>query len=107
LEIIALACEPVPKKDDGTTDRTIEEVRQQAIQRGTVGDISWSSVQRLLAGADIHPHHVEGWLHSIDPEFREAGRGSTNAMATDSSSKTTRWPRSSALRSGPSETTPT
>jgi len=71
LEIIALACEPVPKKDDGTTDRTIEEVRQQAIQRGTVSDISWSSVQRLLAGADIRPHHVEGWLHSIDPEFRE------------------------------------
>jgi hypothetical protein len=26
LEIIALACEPVPKKDDGTTDRTIEEL---------------------------------------------------------------------------------
>ena len=71
LEIIALACEPVPKKDDGTTDRTIEEVRQQAIQRGTVSDISWSSVQRLLAGADIRPHHVEGWLHSIDPDFRE------------------------------------
>jgi transposase len=71
LEIIALACEPVPKKPDGTTDRTIEEVREQAMRRGTVSDISWSSVQRLLAGADIRPHHVEGWLHSIDPEFRE------------------------------------
>jgi len=71
LEIIALACEPVPKKEDGTTDRTIEEVRQEAIRRGTVSNISWSSVQRLLAGADIRPHHVEGWLHSIDPEFRE------------------------------------
>jgi transposase len=71
LEIVALACEPVPKKEDGTTDRSIEEVRTEAIRRGTVGDISWSSVQRLLAGADIRPHHVEGWLHSIDPEFRE------------------------------------
>jgi transposase len=71
LEIIALACEPVPKKDNGTTDRTIEEVRQEAIRTGAVSDISWSSVQRLLSGADIRPHHVEGWLHSIDPEFRE------------------------------------
>ena len=71
LEVIAVACEPVPKKADGTTDRTIEEVRQEAIRRGAVRDISWSSVQRLLAGADIRPHHVEGWLHSIDPEFRE------------------------------------
>jgi len=71
LEIIAVACEPVAKKPDGTTDRTIEEVRQEAIRRGAVSDISWSSVQRLLAGADIRPHHVEGWLHSIDPEFRE------------------------------------
>ena len=71
LEIIAVACEPVPKKDDGTTDRTIEEVRQDAIRRGAVSDISWSSVQRLLAGADIRPHHQAGWLHSIDPEFRE------------------------------------
>ena len=71
LEIIAVACEPVPKKDDGTTERTIEEVRHDAIRRGAVRDISWSSVQRLLAGADIRPHHQAGWLHSIDPEFRE------------------------------------
>ena len=71
LEVVALACEPVAKKRDGTTDRTIEEVRQEAIRRGTVEDISWSSVQRLLAGGDIRPHRVEGWLHSIDPEFRE------------------------------------
>ena len=71
LEIVAVACEPVPKKSDGTTDRTIDEVRQAALQRGTIDRISWSSVQRLLAGADIRPHHVEGWLHSIDPLFRE------------------------------------
>jgi hypothetical protein len=71
LEVIAVACEPVPTKADGTTDRTIDEVRQEAIRRGAVRDISWSSVQRLLAGADIRPHHQAGWLHSIDPEFRE------------------------------------
>ena len=56
LEIIAVAYEPVPKKDDGTTDRT---------------NISWSSVRRLLAGAEIRPPHQAGWLHSIDPEFQE------------------------------------
>jgi len=71
LEILAVACEPVAEKADGTTDRTIEEVRQEAIRRKAISDISWSSVQRLLAGADIRPHHQEGWLHSIDPAFRE------------------------------------
>jgi hypothetical protein len=71
LEIVALACEPVPEKPDGTTDRSIKEIQQEAIRRGVVSSISCSTVQRLLAGADIRPHHVEGWLHSIDPDFRE------------------------------------
>lgn len=70
LEILALACEPV-QSSDGQTRRTIEQVRQEALARGVVETISWSSVQRFLAQADLRPHLVRGWMHSPDPEFRE------------------------------------
>ncbi len=29
------------------------------------------SYQRLLAGSDLRPHRIHGWLHSPDPQFRE------------------------------------
>ena len=40
------------------------------IRRGIVPDISWSSVQRILAGREVKPHKTEQWFHSPDPEFR-------------------------------------
>lgn len=70
LEIISLACEPVVVRD-GITMRTIEDVRVAAIARGVAEDISWSSVQRILSAGDIRPHHVQAWMHSPDPQFRE------------------------------------
>ena len=45
-------------------------VRQVSISQGMEG-ISWSSVQRILAQAELRPHLVRGWMHSPDPEFRE------------------------------------
>lgn len=70
LELISLACEPVRMRE-GITRRTIEQLRQEAIARGIVNNISWSSVQRILADAEIRPHRVRSWLHSPDPQFRE------------------------------------
>lgn len=70
LEILALACEPV-ESQTGQTRRTIEQVRQKALSQGIVETISWSSIQRFLAQADLRPHLVRGWMHSPDPEFRE------------------------------------
>ena len=46
-------------------------MRQVAISGGIVEDISWSSVQRVLAQGEIRPHMVRNWLHSPDPQFRE------------------------------------
>lgn len=69
-EIIAVACDPVIT-DKGKTSRTIENVMLQAIERGVVEEISWTSVQRILAEGEVRPHKVEGWLHSTDPFFRE------------------------------------
>lgn len=70
LQLIALACEPI-ESENGVSTRTIEQLRQVAISSGIVEDISWSSVQRILAQGDIRPHRVRIWLHSPDPQFRE------------------------------------
>jgi len=71
LEMIALACEPVLHRLDGRARRTIEDLQQEAVSRGIVESISWSSVQRILANIDLRPHMVKGWVHSPDSQFRE------------------------------------
>lgn len=71
LEMIALACEPVLHRGDGRARRTIEDLRQEAVSRGIVQSIGWSSVQRILANIDLRPHMVQGWVHSPDAQFRE------------------------------------
>ena len=80
-EIIALACDPVGRKNTGKDKtgkeryipitRTIEEIRQEAIRRGVVPSIGWTTVQRILSQGEVRPHLVRGWLHSPDPQFRE------------------------------------
>ncbi|HEX2482309.1 MAG TPA: IS630 family transposase [Methylomirabilota bacterium] len=70
LELIALACEPV-ERHEGKTTRTLTELVDEAVARGLVAGIGWSSYQRLLAASDLRPHRVQSWLHSPDPQFRE------------------------------------
>ena len=70
LEIIALACTPVPSTR-ARPRYTLEDIRHVAIERGIVADISCTTVQRILAGADLRPHLLQGWVHSPDPLFRE------------------------------------
>lgn len=69
-EVVALACEPVEAKD-GKATRSIDDVRAEAIARGVVPEIGWTTIQRILAEADLRPHLVQGWVHSPDPQFRE------------------------------------
>lgn len=70
LELIALACEPVPGRA-GKTRRTLAQLAEEAAARGLVARISRSSYQRVLTAGEIRPHRIRGWLHSPDPEFRE------------------------------------
>jgi len=80
-EIIALACEPIGKKNTSKDNtgkqkyipltRTIEQVRQEAIRLGIVTNIGRTTVQRILSQGEVRPHLVRGWLHSPDPLFRE------------------------------------
>jgi len=69
LELIALACEPLVQRG-GRTTRTIADLVREAVVRGLVEAISWSSYQRLLAAVDLRPHRIQGWMHSPDPAFR-------------------------------------
>lgn len=80
-EIIALACDPIGKKSTRKDakgrekytpiTRTIEQIRQEAIDRGIVSAIGRTTVQRILSRGQVRPHLVRGWLHSPDPQFRE------------------------------------
>src|SRR5262245_36983533 len=75
LELIALACEPVMRRG-GRTTWTIADLVREAVVRGLVEAISWSSYQRLLAAVDLRPHRVQGWMHSPDPPFVPRSRKS-------------------------------
>jgi transposase len=70
LQIIALACEPVPQQD-GLNGWTLDRLQETAIQRGIVASIGRSTVHRILDQADLKPHRTRQWLHSPDPEFRK------------------------------------
>jgi len=70
LEIIALACTPVPTTR-AKPRYTQTEIRDRVIESKIVPSISRSTVQRILASAELRPHLTEGWVHSPDPCFRE------------------------------------
>ena len=69
LQLIALACEA--QEAEGRVTPTLDEIVVRAVERGIVGQISRSHVQRILQAGDIRPHRVQQWLHSPDPAFRE------------------------------------
>ena len=76
LEIVAIACEPLPGDDgnipaDGRTTRSIDDIVKTAKERGVVSSIGWGTVQRLLSEADLKPHRDQQWLHSTDPKRLE------------------------------------
>jgi transposase len=69
LQLIALACEA--QEAEGRVTPTLDEIVVRAVERGVVGHISRSHVQRILQAGDIRPHRVQQWLLSPDPAFRE------------------------------------
>jgi len=76
LEIVAVACEPLPGEDGvvpekGRTTRSIDELVIAVKERGIVESIGWGTVQRLLSSGEVRPHRDQQWLHCIDPDFRE------------------------------------
>src|SRR5580658_6687797 len=72
--IVALACEP-PKLSGRPIDHwTLRELRDEAITRKIVEDISVSQVGRFLQQAAVQPHRKKMWLNTTekDPEKFQA-----------------------------------
>jgi transposase len=67
-QIVALACEP-PKLSGRPIDHwTLRELRDEAIQRQLVTDISVSQVGRFLQQAAVQPHRKKMWLNTTEKD---------------------------------------
>ncbi len=67
-QIVALACEP-PKLSGRPIDHwTLRELRDEAIARQIVEDISVSQVGRFLQQAAVQPHRKKMWLNTTEKD---------------------------------------
>jgi len=67
-QIVALACEP-PKLSGRPIDHwTLRELRDEAIKRNMVTDISVSQVGRFLQQAAVQPHRKKMWLNTTEKD---------------------------------------
>jgi transposase len=74
-QIVALACEPPKLSGRPINHWTLRELRDEAIQRKIVTDISASQIGRFLQQAAVQPHRKKMWLNTTekDPQkFRAA-----------------------------------
>jgi transposase len=70
-EIVALACEP-PKLSGRPIDHwTLRELRDEAIKRKIVADISVSYIGRLLQRAAVQPHRKKMWLNTTEKDLQK------------------------------------
>jgi transposase len=66
--LVALACEP-PKLSGRPIDHwTLRELRDEAIKRKIVADISISQVGRFLQQAAVQPHRKKMWLNTTEKD---------------------------------------
>jgi transposase len=67
-QIVALACEP-PKLSGRPIDHwTLRELRDEAIQRNIVTDISVSRIGHFLQQAAVQPHRKKMWLNTTEKD---------------------------------------
>jgi transposase len=67
-QIVALACEP-PKLSGRPIDHwTLRELRDEAVTRKIVEDISVSQVCRFLQQAAVQPHRKKMWLNTTEKD---------------------------------------
>ena len=50
---------------------SLEDLAVKILQDAHYRDMSRSTIQRILAQADLKPHRCRSWLHSDDPTFEE------------------------------------
>jgi len=67
-QIVALACEPPELSGRPISHWTLRELRDEAIARQIVEDISVSQVGRFLQQAAVQPHRKKMWLNSTEKD---------------------------------------
>jgi transposase len=67
-QIVALACEAPKLSDRPINHWTIRELRDEAIERKIVTDISVSQIGRILQQAAVQPHRKKMWLNTTEKD---------------------------------------
>ena len=67
-QIVALACEPPELSKRSIDHWTLRELRDEAIKRKIVEDISVSQVGRFLQEAAVQPHRKKMWLNTTEKD---------------------------------------
>jgi hypothetical protein len=67
-QIVALACEPPELSGRPISHWTLRELRDEAITRKIVEDISVSQVCRFLRQAAVQPHRKKMWLNTTEKD---------------------------------------
>src|ERR1700728_1798802 len=67
-QIVALACEPPQLSGRPIDHWTLRELRDEAIKRKIVTDISVSQIGRFLQQAAVQPHRKKMWLNTTEKD---------------------------------------
>ncbi len=70
VEIVALACTP-PEEAGRAWVRWSVQALHDEIERRQIATLHPTTVHRILDAADLHPHHLRYWRHTIAPDFEE------------------------------------
>jgi hypothetical protein len=68
-KVLALATTPPTDLGVPTTHWSLDDLAFQILKDAHYKDMSRSSIQRILAEADLQPHRSRYWLKSHDPDF--------------------------------------
>ena len=69
IEVVAVACRPPEQFDVGRVLWSQASLSDYLVTSGRVRRMSRSSVQRILAEAELKPHKVRMWCTSNDPDY--------------------------------------
>ena len=70
VEIVALACTP-PEEAGRAWVRWSVQALHDEIERRQIATLHPTTVHRILAAAELHPHHLRYWRQTIVPDFEE------------------------------------
>lgn len=69
VAVISVATSKTEEHDRPSNGWTLDEIARTIINEAHAEAISRSTVQRILAAADLQPHQSVYWLNSHDPDF--------------------------------------